>query len=117
MKRLFVVIVTSVAISASFAASASASAADLAFFLSRSCDELIKDIAAANKAAGFANEAITHTRDKASREKGLATASAVLVSLGWWSSVDRSNTDNILAEIRAGKTLITRAAQQKQCAA
>ena len=115
MKRLFVVIVKSVAISASFAASASA--ADLAFFLSRSCDELIKDIAAANKAAGFANEAITHTRDKASREKGLATASAVLVSLGWWSSVDRSNTDNILAEIRAGKTLITRAAQQKQCAA
>ena len=30
----------------------------------------------------FANDAITHARDKASREKGLATASAVLVELG-----------------------------------
>lgn len=115
MKRFFAVIVTSAALSRSFAGCAAA--ADLAFFLGRSCDELIRDMAAANKAAAFANDAVTHARDRASREKGLATASAVLVGLGWWSAVDRSNTDNILAEIRAEKTLIARAAQQKQCAA
>jgi len=115
MKRLLAITVTSAGTSASFAASTPA--ADLAFFLGRSCDELIKDIAAANKAAAVANDAITHARDKASRKKGLATASGLLVSLGWWSSLDRSNTDNILAEIRVGKVLITQAAQQKQCAA
>jgi len=114
MKRLLAITVTSAGMSASFAASTPA--ADLAFFLGRSCDELIKDIAAANKAA-VANDAITHARDKASRKKGLATASGLLASLGWWSSLDRSNTDNILAEIRVGKVLITQAAQQKQCAA
>ena len=115
MKRLLAITVASAAMSAPFAATPSA--ADLTFFLSRSCDGLIRDIAAANKAVAFANDAITHARDKASREKGLATASAVLVELGWWWSLDRSNTDNILFEIRAGKTLITRAAQQKQSAA
>ncbi len=113
MQRLLAIAVTSSAMSMSFAASASA--AELTFFLNRSCDHLIKDIAAANKAAAFAHDAITNARDKASREKGLAAASDVLVQLSWWSSADRSNTDNILAQIRAEKTLIVRAARQKQC--
>ncbi len=96
---------------------ATASAGDPAFFLGRTCSELIRDIAAVNRADAVANDAITNARDRTAREKGLATASAVLVETGGRSSADRDSTDNIVSQIRARKALIARALQQKQCAA
>jgi hypothetical protein len=92
-----------------------ASAVDFAYFQSQSCDELSAEFVQLKKAEAATNEAMAKENDRASRDKGLAVASAFLLGFGWWSEADHSNTSQIQAEIRDDLRMVTRAASMKKC--
>jgi len=98
-----------------FALATTASAVDFAYFQSQSCEELSQEFVQLKKAEAATNEAMAKENDRASRDKGLAVASAFLLGFGWWSEADHSNTSQIQAEIRDDLRMVTRAASMKKC--
>lgn len=98
-----------------FALATSAAAVDFAYFQSQSCDELSQEFVQLKKAEAATNAAMAKENDRASRDKGLAVASAFLLGFGWWSEADHSNTNQIQAEIRDDLRMVTRAASMKKC--